>query len=185
MKTMYIFLTRTESIASKIVKLFTKTNYTHASLAFDKELVLLYSSARKNGVKMFPSGPTRESLNRGFFGRDPHTPCVLYSLEVTDDAYNKAKEEVGLFMENIDNYKFSILGVIACKFGIKWKRQNKYFCSQFVGEILTRSGAVDLPKEPCLMHPRDYEKLPEVKKLYEGTVGEIKKLIKEKEAITV
>ena len=134
---------------------------------------------------MFPAGPCKESLYRGFFGRDPHTPCVLYTLTVTEEAYNKAKEEIAFFMENIDNYKFSILGVISCKFGIKWKRRNKYFCSQFVAEILIRSGAVTLPKDPCLMHPRDYEKLPEVQKLFEGTVGEIKKLIEEKEAVTL
>ena len=185
MKTLYIFLTRTDSIVSKIVSFFTKTNYTHASLAFDEELVLLYSSGRKNGIKMFPSGPTQESLYRGFFGRDGHTPCVLYALEVNEEVYNKAKEEIDFFMTNINDYKFSILGVIACKFGIKWKRKNKYFCSQFVAEILSRSGAVEVPKEPCLMHPRDYEKLPEVQKLYEGTVGEFKKLLKEKEAITL
>lgn len=184
MKTLYIFLSRTDSIVSKTVRLFTKTNYTHASIAFDEELVLLYSSARKRGIKMFPAGPCQESLYRGFFGRDAHTPCVLYALEVSEEAYNKAKEEIDFFMKNINDYKFSVLGVAACKLGIKVKRKNKFFCSEFVAEILRRSGAIELPKEPCLMHPRDYEKLPEVQKLYEGTIGEFKKMLKEKEAIT-
>lgn len=186
MKTLYIFLSRTDSIVSKIVRLFTKTYYTHASIAFDEELVFLYSSARKKGVKMFPSGPCQESLYRGFFGRDNHTPCVLYALSVSEEVYNKARAEVDYFMENIDDYKFSVLGVIACKLGIKWKRKNKYFCSQFVAEILKRSGAVDLPKDPCLTHPRDYQSLPNITKLYEGTVGEIKEKIEnKKEPITV
>ena len=133
---------------------------------------------------MFPAGPCQESLYRGFFGRDAHTPCVLYALEVSEEAYHKAKEEIDFFMKNINDYKFSVLGVAACKLGIKVKRKNKFFCSEFVAEILRRSGAIKLPKEPCLMHPRDYEKLPEVQKLYEGTIGEFKKMLKEKEAIT-
>lgn len=185
MKTLYIFLSRTDSIVSKIVRLFTKTDYTHASLAFDEELVLLYSSARKRGVKMFPAGPCQESLYRGFFGRDAHTPCVLYALEVSEEAYNKAKEEIDFFMKNIDDYKFSVLGVAACKFGIKAKRKNKFFCSEFVAEILTRSGAITLPKEPCLTHPRDYQSLPNVKKLYEGTIGDLREKIENKKAVTV
>lgn len=179
MKTLYIFLSRTESIVSKIVRFFTRTVYTHASIAFDKELVFLYSSGRKKGIKMFPAGPCQESLYRGFFERDPHTPCVLYALSVPDEVYSKARAEVDFFMEHIDDYKFSVLGVIACKLGIKWTRKNKYFCSQFVAEILNRSGAVKLPKEPSLMHPRDYQSLPNIEKLYEGTIGDIKQKIKE------
>ncbi len=185
MKTLYIFLSRTDSIVSKIVRLFTKTYYTHASLAFDEELVFLYSSARKKGVKMFPAGPTQESLYRGFFGRDPHTPCVLYALEVSEEVYNKARAEIDFFMDNSDNYKFSVLGVIACKLGIKWQRKNKFFCSQFVAEILKRSGADILAKEPCLTHPRDYEKLPDIEKLFEGTIGEIREKIEEKKTVTL
>lgn len=186
MKSLYILLTRTDSVVSKTVRFFTKTYYTHASLAFDEELVFLYSSARKKGVKMFPAGPTQESLYRGFFGRDGHTPCVLYALEVDEEVYNKAKAEVDLFMENINNYKFSVLGVITCKFGIKWQRKNKFFCSQFVAEILKRSGADILEKEPCLTHPRDYQKIPDIKKLYEGTIGDLREKIEmKKEPITV
>lgn len=185
MKTLYIFLSRTDSIVSKTVRLFTKTYYTHASIAFDEELVLLYSSGRKKGIKMFPAGPCQESLYCGFFGRDAHTPCVLYALEVTEEAYNKAKEEIDLFMENINDYKFSVLGVAACKLGIKVKRTNKFFCSEFVAEILTRSGAITLPKDPCLTHPKDYQSLPNVKKIYEGTIGDLREKIENKEAVTV
>lgn len=183
MKTLYILLSRTDSIVSKIVRFFTKTYYTHASLAFDDELVFLYSSARKNGVKMFPAGPTQESLYRGFFGRDAHTPCALYALEVDEAVYNSAKTEIDFFMENKNDYKFSVLGVIACKFGIKWQRKNKFFCSQFVAEILKRSGMDVIAKEPCLTHPRDYEKIPHIKKLYEGTVGEIREKIEQKKTM--
>ena len=52
MKSIYIFLTRTESITSKMVKFFTNDKYTHSAIAFDKELFYLYSSGRKNGIKI-------------------------------------------------------------------------------------------------------------------------------------
>ena len=185
MKTIYIMLTRTGSMVSKIVSFFTKTKYTHASLAFDEDLVELYSSGRKKGLKMFPAGPTQESLYRGFFGVKPFVPCAIYELPVSEEVYMKARKEIDYFIEHIDEYKFSALGIIACKLNIAWERKNKYFCSQFVAEILTRSGAVEFGKPNCLVHPRDYEKLKGIIKKYEGTIADIRRKIEEKEAVTL
>lgn len=173
MKPIYIFLTRTESIVSKIVHFFTKDTYTHSAIAFDRELVHLYSSGRKNGIKMFPAGPCRERLDRGFYARVGRTPCAVYELLVTDESYERAKLEVEWFMEHQDEFKFSALGIIACKFGMAWHRKNKFFCSQFVAEILTRSGAAKLPKICCLMRPSDYITLPGIQKIFEGDIGQV------------
>ena len=182
---LYILLSRSSSITSKIVYFFTKTTYTHSSLAFDEELNQLYSSARKKGTRTFPAGPTRESLYKGFFGRDNHIPCAIYSLEVSDEVYNRAKAQIDFFMEHIDDYKFSAWGIIACKFGIKWERKNKYFCSQFLAEILTKSGALSFDKPNCLVHPRDYQTVPGIKLIFEGTIGEVKERVQKKEAVTL
>lgn len=57
MKTIYILLTRSGTLLSKLVYRLTGARYTHASLAFDEDLSCLYSSTRKNGYTMFPAGP--------------------------------------------------------------------------------------------------------------------------------
>ncbi len=54
MKTIYILLTRSGTLLSKLVYAATGSSYTHASMAFDAELSCLYSSTRKNGYTMFP-----------------------------------------------------------------------------------------------------------------------------------
>ncbi len=179
MKSLYIFLTRTESVVSKIVHFFTHDAYTHSAIAFDEQLIEIYSSARKDGIKMFPAGPCRESLKRGFYTRVGKTPCAVYELVVSDEVYDRAKAEVDWFMEHEDKFKFSALGIIACKFGIAWQRKNKYFCSQFVAEILRKSGAAELPKIDCLMRPSDYMTLPSVVKIFEGDIGQVNKKQKE------
>ena len=179
MKSLYIFLTRTESIVSKIVHFFTNDTYTHSAIAFDRELVDIYSSARKNGINMFPAGPCREHLDRGFYARVGKTPCAIYELKVTDEVYDRAKDEVDWFMQHQDDFKFSALGIIACKFGVAWQRKNKYFCSQFVAEILRRSGAAELPKINCLMRPSDYMILDGLTKIFEGDIGEVQKIREE------
>lgn len=58
MKTIYILLTRSGTLLSKLVYAVTGASYTHASMAFDEELNCLYSSTRKNGYTMFPAGPS-------------------------------------------------------------------------------------------------------------------------------
>ena len=80
MKTIYILLTRSGTLLSKLVYAATGASYTHASMAFDEELNCLYSSTRKNGYTMFPAGPSKEYLNKGVFRLRGDAPCALYAL---------------------------------------------------------------------------------------------------------
>ena len=98
MKTLYIFLTRSGTLVSNLVYALTGAEYTHISLAFDEDLATLYSSTRKNGYTMFPAGPSREYLNRGVFRLRENIPCALYALEVTDEAYARAKRRADHMM---------------------------------------------------------------------------------------
>lgn len=175
MKSIYIFLSRTQSIVSRTVHLFTDAQYTHVAIAFDRDFVYLYSSARKNGVTMFPAGPCLEHLDRGLYTRVGKTPCAIYELRVCDEAYERAKKEAEWFIRNQGMYKFNILGIVLCKFGIGLNRKNKFFCSQFVAEILLKGNCALLPKRACLMRPVDYIDIPHIKKLFEGDIGDLPK----------
>lgn len=76
MKTIYILLTRSGTLLSKLVYAVTGASYTHASMAFDEELNCLYSSTRKNGYTMFPAGPSKEYLNKGVFRLRGDAACA-------------------------------------------------------------------------------------------------------------
>ena len=110
MKTIYILLTRSGTLLSKLVYSVTGANYTHASLAFDEDLSCLYSSTRKNGYTMFPAGPSREYLDRGVFRLRPEVPCALYALEVSEEAYIRARRRANHMMAHGKLYRFNVLG---------------------------------------------------------------------------
>ena len=171
MKTIYILLTRSGTLLSKLVYAVTGASYTHASMAFDEELNCLYSSTRKNGYTMFPAGPSKEYLNKGVFRLRGDAPCALYALEVTDEAYVRARRRAEHMMARGELYRFNTLGLILCALHIRWQRRRHYFCSQFVSEVLQKSGALELPKPSTLMHPSDYAELPELRCLYRGTLA--------------
>ena len=171
MKTIYILLTRSGTLLSKLVYAVTGASYTHASMAFDEELNCLYSSTRKNGYTMFPAGPSKEYLNRGVFRLRGDAPCALYALEVTDEAYVRARRRAEHMMARGELYRFNTLGLILCALHIRWQRRRHYFCSQFVSEVLQKSGSLDLPKHSTLMRPNDYAALPQLKCLYQGKLA--------------
>ena len=70
-------------------------------------------------------------------------------------------------------YRFNVIGLALCGMHIRWKRRRHYFCSQFVSEVLEKSGALELPKHSTLMHPSDYTTLPGLECLYTGPLREL------------
>ena len=171
-KTIYILLTRTTTILSRAVHLLTADDYTHVSIAFNKNLQPLYSSSRKNGRTLFPAGPCKESFKRGYLKEHTDIPCAVYELQVTPEVYNRAKREVEKVIKNADNYHFNIIGLLLCRMNIAYNRKKNYFCSQFVSEVLKRSKALSLPKESSLMRPSDYMNLPELALCFRGKLND-------------
>lgn len=173
MKTIYILLTRSGTFLSKLVHLLTADRYTHASISFDECLQPLYSSARKNGETMFPAGPCREYFHRGFYKKNQHIPCALYTLQVPENAFEEAQKEIMKIISQSDEYHFNILGLLLCRMNIPFNRSNKFFCSQFVAEILQRSQAMELPKAPSVIRPSDYTRMNGLECVYRGTLQEL------------
>ena len=173
MKRIYILLTRSNTILSKMVHFVTDDTYTHASIAVDENLETLYSSSRKNGRTLFPAGPCTEKLDSGYYKRHNNIPCAVYELQVSDEAYEKAKQEVEQIMEKADQYHFNIIGLLLCQFNIPYHRKHYFFCSQFVSEVLNRSHALELPKDTSLMKPSDYTKMPGLLCRFRGYISEL------------
>lgn len=173
MKTIYILLTRSDTLLSRLVQLFTTDPYTHASISFDACLQPLYSSARKNGETMFPAGPCTEVFHRGFYHKHRNIPCALYELSVPEEVYELARQEAQHFAANSHLYSFNILGLILCKLNIPFHPKYKFFCSQFVAEILLRSSALELPKDTSLMKPMDYTRIPQLQCRFRGLLRDL------------
>lgn len=173
MKTVYILLTRSNTIMSRLVHLFTRAHYTHTSLSLSLSDALFYSFGRKNISRPLPAGFIKESLAAGFFGAHPETECSLLALSVDDGVYDIIERRL-LNMERIAGiYRYNLLGALFCYFGIARSRKRYYFCSQFVGDVLDRSGAAVLPKPSSLMHPMDYTGLDNMEIVYTGSIAQL------------
>lgn len=175
MKTIYLLLTCSRTLFSRSIRLLTTAPYTHVALSLDG--TCYYSFGRKNPYIPFPAGLVQESAESGFLRVFPHTRCALLSLEVTEAAYRRLEIRLGQMVASQKYYRYNLLGALLCGVGIRYERRRRYFCSEFVGELLDKSGAALLPKVPGLMQPMDYAFLPGVQVLYTGQAGELMEML--------
>ena len=172
----YILLSRSSTMFSRAIHTATSStgSFTHSSLCIQVgDTPHIYSFARRYPRLPLPAGMIREDSPAGFFARHPETPCALYRLELPDKVSARVLRIVERMFQKHKKYRYSIIGTALCGLDIAHERRYYYFCSQFVADVLEKAGALNLPKEPSLMMPTDYEHMPELQKVYQGPVGVI------------
>ncbi|MEI2663289.1 hypothetical protein [Rossellomorea sp. LJF3] len=167
-KYIFILLTDTGTLFTKSIKKYTKAPYNHASISFDRELTELYSFGRKHPNNPINGGFVKEDIFQGTYSKYPHTTCVIYQLEVTDRDIVKMKRVLNVFKRSRKKFLYNILGVFGVSMNEPVEFSNSYFCSQFVAEILQRSGIKLWDKLPALITPEDFRKHPHFHLVYEG-----------------
>ena len=177
MKKIYVLLTKSKTTISKIIALTTKDSYTHASISFNETLFPLYSFSREHIYIPLPANIRIEPLYSGFYKKFDNIPCALFEIEVDDNKYYKAKEMVEKMFENRDQYNYNLIGLVSCRLGVKYERKNKFFCSQFVGKVLSDKNIIQTNIPPSLLRPNDFTKMEELKCLYEGELYKLKQLL--------
>lgn len=178
-KEIYIVLSQTQTFPSKLIKLYTKKPYAHASIAFDRNLDEMYSFARRGIWNPFNAGFIREYLNTGIFGRNVNTMCSVYRLRVTNEQYNMMKRIIEVFESDSLSYSYNYLGILGIAVNHPVTRNKKYFCSQFVAYVLKMGGVNVTDKIPALVRPDDISKYKELEMVFMGKLNEYRDYIEE------
>lgn len=168
MKSIYIVISQTGTWLSTLIKLYTKQKYNHVSISLENSLSDMYSFGRINPVNPFSAGFTRESIYDGVYRMFPNCRCAVYRLRVTEEQYIKVKEIIEEFKKKRHQYRYNLLGLIYIVLHMDKPRKRHYFCSQFVSEVLSRSGIVKFDKPSHLITTKDFLKLPNLQQVFEG-----------------
>ncbi len=172
MRKIYIVLTYTGTILSKLVRGYTGKEYAHVSIALDKDLEEMYSFGRLNPYIPFIGGFVHESINHGTFKRFYKTKTKIYSMEVNDDQYKKIVETIDDFNANRETYRFNVLGLFLVAVHLKLKREKCFYCAEFVKYVLDNSDLnVDLPE---IVKPDDFNKIDNLQEIYTGFLRQYK-----------
>ena len=164
-KEIYLLLTDTGTILTRLIKSYTKKPYNHASIVFDTELVEVYSFGRKTAKNPYIGGFVREDIHSVLFKQ---ADCAIYSLTVTNDEFQKMYQYIQEMAVKKEYYRYNFIGLFGVLFKKPIKRKNAFFCSQFVASVLKESNVIDFEKDLSLVEPSDLPHSANFQLIYEG-----------------
>lgn len=156
-KTIYILLTRYTDFSSRLFQLLTRSSYTHASVGLDEKK--FYSFVTK-GFRI------EKPLSYPTF-RKKEIPCELYSMQISTSEYQSVRRALEAFTGNPEQYRYSWMGLLLCMINVSHHFRNRFFCSQFVAEMVACGGQSSL----CL--PDDFRFMRNTSLSFRGTVREL------------
>lgn len=163
----YIVLTRTNTVISRIIHFIKKDKYTHASISLDKELNQMYSFGRKWTYNPFIGRFRKEDINEGVYKLCNTLPGAVIEIEVTKQQYEKAQELIEHFNANTHRYKYNYRGLLDCMRNKSYFSNDRFLCSEFVYYILNESGIADFNISRNLVRPQSLLSI-DGKVIYEG-----------------
>lgn len=165
----YLILTDTGTLFTKMIKLYTKKPYNHASLSFTSDCSEVYSFGRKKPRNPLIGGFVKESI---FTGLLRQADCAIYSCCISEEQYQKMLYFIRTIEEKKEEYRYNLLGLLAIPFNKTFKREHAYFCSQFVATVLVEGQVIQLTKHTSHVTPHDLQQSPYFQLIYQGTVEE-------------
>ncbi len=164
----YLVLSQTGSILSKALKVITKAKYNHSSISLTGDLKNMYSFGRLKLYNAFQGGYVKESIGEGMFKRFSDTDAAVFVITVPKDKYCQIHERLEEMYENREQYHYNVLGLFTAFFGCHYQRKNKYYCSDFVSEVLTDFDIIPEGALDKIVKPIDFYSLFEDNLIYEG-----------------
>lgn len=178
-KKIYIVMTQTGTLLSRVLKLLSKDTYNHASIALDDKLEEMYSFGRLNAYNPFVGGFVKESPNYGTFKRFSNTDAMIVTLEITCEQYENVKKMLSLMYLEKEKYHYNYKGLFAAFFVKQIKKINRFYCSEFVKHVLTENGIVSESVFREITHPADFCDIPACKMVYVGKLRRYALSVKE------
>ncbi len=174
MKTIYIFLTKSTTICSRLIYIATRSEFTHAAISLDDSFDKLYTFSRKHRYLPLPAGFMTESMYDGIMGDSDNMRCGVYKLNITNNTYSKLETILNDMESYRSKYRYSILGLLFCWFNKAFEREDHCFCSQFVYRALSESEAIQHNRPSSLVRPVDLPDLSGAMEVFKGTIGDLR-----------
>ena len=169
----YIVLSQTGTILSRILHFVTKKDYNHSSISLNRELTRMYSFGRRNPYNPVSAGFVRESPHFGTFKRFPDSDVMVLSLPVSEETYRKMGEHLENMIAAGKELHYDFIGLCCAAFRVNYHRKNHFYCSAFVKDMLTKYQVDGVEALAPITHPVDFMALPGVDVVYQGKLKDL------------
>jgi len=164
-RNVYLLLTDTGTLFTRMIKLYTKECYNHASIGFDRDLQEVYSFGRKRPRNPFIGGFVKEDIHSSLF---KNANCAVYVFNVTEAQYNDMLQLIKEIEENQKKYRYNLLGLFAIALNKHFNRKHAFFCSHFVATVLQEGRLLETNKHLCMVTPKDLKQVSTHRLVYQG-----------------
>jgi len=151
----FIMLMHSGTLLANAIKTVTDSEFSHCSISFDSSMSHMYSFGRKFDTNPFIGVFKEENIHQDFFTKRD-IPYSLYVLMVSKSELNKMKKRLEFFINNKSKFKYNFVGLLKNYVGIPDNREYRYFCSQFVSDIINSGRPID-NRDPSLVRPIDFK----------------------------
>lgn len=155
----YIILSNSPSIISKVIGLYTKDEYTHAAISIDEDIGTIYGMGRKWSRFPFVGRLKQEEMDKGFYSLCPNLPGAIYKLSINKDQYNMLRKTLHKYLKEEKVVKYNNLGIFSCMINKDLGPKDKFTCSAFVAHLLETAKIANFDLPPALVRPQSLTKL--------------------------
>ena len=110
-KQLYIVISQTGTLLSRILKQITGAEYNHASISLSRDLERMYSFGRRHPYNPFWGGFVIESPRTGTFKRFSETKVLVLSVSVTEEQHAELKEMLDVMWKRRRKYGYNYIGL--------------------------------------------------------------------------
>ena len=161
----YVVLFSNQSIVSKVIKMWTKSEYSHSAIGFDKKLENIYSYAQdRNDVNSKRIGFTIDNITKY---TEPGR-IKVYAIAIPTKYVYRIKKTLNDYIQHMYTTTYNKLAILSIVINKALKKANldkfSMICSQFVYTILSLANIhTGINKQGIMVTPNDIDQALSVK----------------------
>ena len=168
----YIVVSQTGTLLSRLLKFVTGAEYNHASISLEPDLSTMYSFGRKNPYNPFLAGFVTESARFGTFKRFSKTRVVVLDITVSEEQYLAIQRRIRIMSALKEYYHYNYLGLWLAGLRICYRQKRCFYCSEFVKDILAKQNIKGVRQLDSIVQPIHFLSLPTAKQIYVGLLAD-------------
>ncbi len=177
----YIVISQTGTILSTWLKNITGASYNHVSISLRRDLGRMYSFGRRHPYNPWWGGFVLESTRCGTMKRFVETECVVLYKPVTPEQYSEIKRLLRDMYCRKEEHGYNAWGLILAAVGVVHKsKHGRYYCSEFVRDVLIQFGVEEAKQFPAIVKPMDLLNLRDSHIIYRGKLHDYTRTLREK-----
>ena len=158
MKNLYVMFTRTSTMVGKMIRVVTKYEFSHVSLALSDDLTEFYSFARRNMNNAIDGGFVKEKRYYFTHGKESRTRVKIFKIPVEDEVYYQVKSFVKQIASD-DEVIYNLFSLITMPIVHGIQPYKQYTCISFVSEALSKTGLIKFNKPTYKYTPKELERI--------------------------